>query len=301
MIRIIPQKPEFGPTSTAKNMHGKLCLVTGATAGIGKQTAFTLARMGAKVILVGRNPKKTEETAVEIRQKTGSGAVAYLLADFSDQQQIRALADQYKNRFARLDVLVNNHGALFLNRQETVDGLEMTFAVNHLGYFLLTNLLLDVIKASAPARIAVVSSDGHVGQTLDFDDLQNERNYGGMRVYSQSKLANLYFTYELARRLAGTGVTVNAMHPGFVKTNIGANNFGAIGPIIKTIINLGAIKVEEGAAAVVYLVTSPDVEGVSGKYFVRKRAVRSSEVSYDEEAARRLWAISERLTGLAGS
>lgn len=300
MVHIIPKKPEFGPQSTAANMYGKICLVTGATSGIGRETAYTLARMGAKVILVGRNPKKTEETAVQIRQKTSSSAVEYLLADFSEQQQIRDLADQFKSRYNRLDVLINNHGAVFFNRQETVDGLEMTFAVNHLGYFLLTNLLLDVIKASAPARIVVVASDSHADQTLDFDDLQNKRHYSGMRVYGQSKLANLYFTYELARRLAGTGVTVNALHPGFVKSGIGANNFGAMGPVIKAIINLGGVKVEEGAETSIYLATSPDVDGVSGKYFVRKRAVKSSQASYDEEAARRLWVVSERLTGLAG-
>lgn len=299
-MRIIPQKPQFGP-QTAANMQGKVCLVTGATSGIGRETAQTLAQMGAQVILVGRNPKKTEETTVEIRQKTGNSAVEYLLADLSEQQQIRDLADQFKSRYNRLDILINNHGAIFFNRQETVDGLEMTFAVNHLGYFLLTNLLLDMLKASASARIVVVASDGHVDQTLDFDDLQNERNYNVMRVYGQSKLANLYFTYELARRLAGTGVTINALHPGFVKSNIGANNFGALGSFIKRIVNLGGIKVEEGAATSIYLATSPDVDGISGKYFVRKRAVKSSEVSYDEETARRLWAVSEQLTGLVNS
>ncbi len=299
-MRIIPQKPQFGP-QTAANMHGKVCLITGATSGIGRETAQTLAQMGAQVILVGRNPKKTEETTVEIRQKTGNSAVEYLLADFSEQQQIRDLADQFKSRYNRLDVLINNHGAIFFNRQETVDGLEMTFAVNHLGYFLLTNLLLDMLKASAPARIVVVASDGHVDQTLDFDDLQNEQNYNMMRVYGQSKLANLYFTYELARRLTSTGVTINALHPGFVKSNIGANNFGALGKIIKGIVNLGGIKVEEGAATSIYLATSPDVDGISGKYFVRKRAVKSSEASYDEKAARRLWVVSEQLTGLVNS
>ena len=273
-------------------------MVTGATDGIGKATARVLAEQGAQVIVVGRNRAKTERVVAEIRQQTGRTTVDYLLADFASQAQIRRLAAEFLARYERLDVLVNNVGVMIMSRQETADQLEMTFAVNHLGYFLLTNLLLDVLKASAPARIVNVSSDAHQGRKLDFADLQMEKEYQGMQAYGRSKLANLYFTYELARRLVGTGVTVNALHPGFVGTNIGANNIPVLGKQIKWLINRLAKSPEEGAQTMIYLATSPEVEGVTGKYFVNCKEVASTEVSYDETAARRLWQASEALTGL---
>ena len=279
-------------------MHNKVCMVTGATDGIGKVTARVLVEKGAQVVVVGRNRAKTERTVAEIKQQTGRDTVDYLLADFASQAQTRQLAADLLARYERLDVLVNNAGTMFISRKETADQLETTFAVNHLGYFLLTNLLLDVLKASVPARIVNVASDAHEGLKLDFDDLQAEKEYKGMVVYGRSKLANLYFTYELARRLAGTGVTVNALHPGFVATNIGADNIPLLGKPIKWLINRFVKSAEEGAETTIYLATSPEVEGVTGKYFVDCQAVASSSVSYDETAARRLWQVSAEMVGV---
>jgi len=277
-------------------MNGKICMVTGATSGIGKETARALAQGGGTVILVGRNREKSEATIDRIKQQTGNPAVEYILADLSSQAAIRQLAETFKRQHERLDVLVNNAGAFFLWCQESMDGIEMTFALNHLGYFLLTNLLLDTMKASAPARIINVSSGSHEGETINFDHLQGKRMYSGFRAYGQSKLANILFTYELARRLEGTGVTVNALHPGFVATSIGTNN-GWIVRVIRPLMNLFAISAEEGAQTNIYLATSPEVEGVTGKYFFKCEAVRSSDASYDLAAAERLWQVSAEMTG----
>jgi NAD(P)-dependent dehydrogenase (short-subunit alcohol dehydrogenase family) len=285
-------------TDTQGNMHDKVCLVTGATDGIGKVTARVLVERGAHVIVVGRKQAKTEKVVAEIKQKTGRDTVDYLLADFASLAETRQLVAQFQARYDRLDVLVNNAGTMLVSRQETADHLETTFAVNHLGYFLLTNLLLDVLIASAPARIINVCSDAHVGRELDFDDLQMVQHYQGMEAYGRSKLANLYFTYELARRLDGTGVTVNTVHPGFVGTNIGADNIPLLGKPIKWLINLLAMSPEKGAQTSIYLATSPEVTGVTGKYFVNCQPIPSSPISYDETAARRLWQISEELAGL---
>ena len=284
-------------------MHGKICLVTGATAGIGEVTARELARQGATVIVVGRSREKSETTVRQIRQQTGNPAVEYLLADLSSQKDVRALAQQFKSTHQRLHALVNNAGGIFIWRQASVDGIEMTFALNHLNYFLLTNLLLDALKASAPARIINVSSRAHLRAPLNFDALQSRRGYNGIRVYGQTKLANLLFTYELARRLEGTGVTANALHPGLVATNFGANNarLGGryLGRLYRRLFRVIAISAEEGAQSSLYLATSPEVAGVTGKYFVRRQAVPSSEASYDRAAASRLWQVSEELTDLA--
>jgi len=280
-------------------MSGRMCMVTGATGGIGKVTAQALAQQGATVIVVGRNRAKTVATAEQITRQTGNPSVECLLADLSVQGEIRRLAEEFKAQHDRLHVLVNNAGAFFMSRQESADGIEMTFALNHLGYFLLTNLLLDVIKASAPARIINVSSAAHENAQIDFADLQGERKFSGWQAYGQSKLANVLFTYELARRLEGTGVTANALHPGFVATSFGANNFGLVGRGVKRVMNLVAgISPEEGAETSIYLATSPEVEGITGKYFVKKKAVRSSKASYDEEAARRLWEVSAEMVRL---
>jgi NAD(P)-dependent dehydrogenase (short-subunit alcohol dehydrogenase family) len=226
--------------------------------------------------------------------------VESLLADLSVQEQVRRLADQFRQRHARLDVLINNAGAIWFQRHLTADGLEMTFTVNHLAYFLLTHLLLDVLRASAPARIVNVSSAAHRGASLRFDDLMGEKRYRGWRAYSQSKLANLLFTYELARRLAGTGVTVNAVHPGLVATGFASAN-GWRGRLFQRAARWFGLTPEQGARTVVYLASSPDVAGVSGGYFVRNRQVVSSAASRDEEAARRLWQVSLELTGLSQS
>lgn len=279
------------------NLEGKVCLVTGATAGIGKETARVLAHQGGTVILVGRDLDKTVATVEEFKREANTPNIEYLLADLSSQDQIRRLAGIFKKRFNRLDVLVNNAGGYFLWRQESVDGIEMAFALNHLAYFLLTDLLLDVIMASAPARIINVSSGSHLGATLDFDDLRRHKGFSGINAYGQSKLANVLFTYELARRLEGTGITVNAMHPGFVATNIGSN-LGWFMRFIRPLMNLRALSVEEGAETVIYLATSPEVEGITGKYFFRCKSIPSSAYSYDEAVAKQLWTLSEEMTGI---
>ena len=279
-------------------LQGKTYLVTGATDGIGRVTAERLDLMGAHMVLVGRNAAKAAQTAEENRQRTGRENVDFLVADLSEQAQVRRLAQEIRDRYERLDVLVNNAGAVFMQRQVSKDGLEMTFALNHLGYFLLTNLLLDLLKSSAPARIVNVSSMAHAGAQLNFDDLQNEASYSSWKVYGQSKLANIYFTYELARRLEGSNVTVNALHPGFVSTNFGRSNGGIFGPLFR-LVQVAAISPDSGAETSIYLASSPEVEGVSGKYFDKKKPIRSSAVSYDQAAARRLWEMSEELTGIS--
>ncbi len=277
-------------------MQGKICMVTGATSGIGLVTAQALAQQGARVIVVGRDPERGAATVRRIVQGTGNPQVELLLADLSAQAQVRQLAGEFQRRFARLDVLVNNAGALFTKRRLSADSIEMTFALNHLGYFLLTNLLLDTLKGSAPARIVNVASDAHQGAEMNFADLQGERRYSGWRAYCQSKLANIQFTYELARRLEGTGVTANAVHPGFVATRFGSNNRGLFGAFIR-VAKLGALSPERGAETLIYLATSPQVEGVTGRYFVKKRPVESSRASYDQATAQRLWQLSAELTG----
>jgi retinol dehydrogenase-12 len=269
-------------------MDGKTVLITGATNGIGKAAALELAKMGASLVIVGRNPAKTQDTVAEIKATSGNPNVEYLLADLSSMAEVRKLAEAFKSKHARLDVLINNAGAMFAKRQETVDGYEMTFAINHLSYFLLTNLLLDTLKASAPARIINVSSDAHRIGELDFDDLHSTRGYGmgGMRAYGISKLANVMFTYELARRLEGTGVTANVLHPGFVATGFGRNN-GTWLDLGMRLAHLFAISPEKGAETIVYLASSPQLIGVTGKYWEKGREVASSKPSYDQEAARR--------------
>jgi NAD(P)-dependent dehydrogenase (short-subunit alcohol dehydrogenase family) len=269
-------------------MNSKVCLVTGATDGIGKVTARVLAEAGATVIGVGRSAAKIESVKREIGETSGS--LEFMMADLSSQAEVRALADEFTRKYDRLHVLVNNAGALFTSYRESVDGIEMTFALNHLSYFLLTNLLLDTIKSSAPARIINVASDAHGGNHIDFNDLGYRQHYSGWTAYGASKLANILFTYELARRLAGTNVTVNAVHPGFVNTNFqnaaGLNMRGPLTP-------------EQGADTQIWLAAAPELEGVTGKYFVRRRESRSSDASYDTETARRLWEVSAGMVGLS--
>ena len=280
-------------------MQGKICMVTGANSGIGKATALGLAQMGATVVMVCRDRARGEAAQSEIKTKSGNNAVDLLLADLSSQQSIRQLVENYKQRYAQLHVLINNAGVFRLTRRATVDGLEMTFAVNYLAPFLLTNLLLDVLKASAPARIVSVSSGAHEAGFIKMDDLQAEKRYRPMRAYGQSKLALVLFTYELARRLEGTGVTANCLHPGFVATNIGQGGLGLIGrTVAKFILAFLGISPEEGAKTSIYLASSPDVEGVTGKYFVKSMPKESAPISYDESLQRQLWEKSAELVNL---
>ena len=283
--------------ATDATMKGKVCLITGATSGIGAVAARELAHRGAHVVLVGRNPAKCDAVVREIQARTGSQAVEALLADLSSREQVRDLARRFRERHSRLDVLVNNAGGIWMQRQLTIDGLETTFAVNHLAYFHLTLLLLDLLRASAPARIVNVSSRAHQRAALDFDDLMGERGYGGWRAYCCSKLANLLFTFEMDRRLAGTGVTVNALHPGFVATGFAANN-GWRGRLLQLAAQVFGLDAEEGARTIVYLASSPDVAGVSGGYFVNERPATPSAAARDEAAAKRLWQVSLERTGL---
>ncbi|MCP4141591.1 MAG: SDR family oxidoreductase [Chloroflexi bacterium] len=277
-------------------MTGKVCLVTGATAGIGKVTATALAAMGADLTIVGRNKEKTENTLRQIKTETGNESIQYLLADFSDLAAVRKLAENFKEKHSKLDVLVNNAGAYFNSRKETSYDVEMTLLVNHLAPFLLTNLLLETIQKSEAGRIVNVSSNAHHKGTMDFDDLGFKKKYSGMAAYGRSKLANVLFSYELARRLGESNITVNALHPGVVTTDIWKTNFPIIGSVLKWVIGLFALSVEEGADNTIYLATSPEVEKVTGKYFVKRDDVLSSELSYDEDVARKLWEISEGIT-----
>jgi NAD(P)-dependent dehydrogenase (short-subunit alcohol dehydrogenase family) len=279
------------------NLEGRTCLVTGATSGIGEETAVGLARCGARVILVARNRERGEASVARVKTKTGNTAVELLLADLASQEEIRELAGQVLERCPALHVLVNNAAVVHLSRETTVDGYETTFAVNHLAYFLLTRLLLDRLVESRPARIVNVASGGHKYGELDFDDLQSERTYSWMRVYGTSKLANILFTYELARRLEGTGVTANCLHPGAVSTGLGMNN-GRLGRIVIPLLRPFFLTPEAGARTSIYLTSSDEVKNVSGKYFLKCRPKASSPDSYDEALARRLWEKSSWLTRL---
>jgi NAD(P)-dependent dehydrogenase (short-subunit alcohol dehydrogenase family) len=279
----------------------KVFLITGATNGIGKAAAQAIATQGGRVIIVGRNAQKTEAAAAEMRRASGNPDIDFLLADLSSMAEVRRLAAEFTARYDRLDVLVNNAGAFFMRRQETVDGLEMTFQLNHLSYFLLTTEMLNTLKASAPARVVNVSSGAESGAKVDWNDLQLRTRYRGFEAYALSKRFNLYFTYELARRLEGTGVTVNAVHPGTVATGIWANPFGRLGGLARPLTRLAMRSPEQGAQTVVHVATAPEVAGVTGRCFADRQARDSSRASQDPEAARRAWQISDTLCGLPPS
>ena len=280
-------------------MTGRVCVVTGASSGIGRATAVGLGAMGATLALVCRDRARGEQAIAEVTARTGNHAVALHLADLSSQQAIRRLAAELIARYPAFHVLINNAGIVNLRHSTTVDGIETVFAVNHLAYFLLTDLLLDRLRRSGRARIVNVASEAHKFGRLDFDDLGNERRYRGMRVYGQSKLANILFTYELARRLDGSGVTVNAVHPGAVGTRLGQNN-GPIATLLTKALKPFFRTPEQGAATSLHVGSSPAVEGVSGKYFLNCREARSSRRSYDPALARRLWDVSAEMTGASG-
>ncbi len=276
-------------------MTGKVCLITGANSGIGKATALGLAKLDATVVIVSRDKDKGEAALLEIRTRSGNKSVDAMVADLSSQDSVRELAHDFKARYKKLHVLVNNAGVFLPKRVPTVDGLEATFATNHLGHFLLTNLLLDVLKASAPSRIINITSSAHRGTEMQFEDLQGEKKYSGFHAYSQSKLANVLFTYQLAKLLEGTGVTVNCLHPGVVRTGFGKDQTG----LMSVLVRMGSpfmMSSEKAARAAVYLATSPELETVTGKHFSKGREERSSEESYDMTSAERLWKISAELT-----
>ncbi len=282
---------------TQTMMRDRICLVTGATGGMGVVIARELAAQGATVVLVGRDAHKGAAIQREIAQATGNTAVDLLLADLSSQQEIRRLVEEIRRRYGQLHVLVNNAGVHIQERHLSPDGLEMNLAVNHLASFLLTDLLLDTLRPSAPARIVNVASNS-MTKTIDLDDLQSERSFVPFAVYGQAKLAMVLCTYALARRLVGTGVTVNALHPGITATKI----IGDVAPPLARPF-LGVIKrflqtPEQGARTALYLATSPAVEGVSGRYFVREQETRSVPMSYNVALQERMWAISARLTGV---
>ncbi|GAA2159295.1 SDR family oxidoreductase [Pedococcus bigeumensis] len=278
-------------------MTGKTVLVTGGTGGIGLATAAGLAGLGARVGIVGRDEGRARAAAERIR--TAGGDVDVFTADVSSQREVQRLAEQVLAAYPRLDVLVNNVGGYWATRHATEDGLERTFAVNHLAPFLLTHLLLDRLRSSAPARVVTVSSGAQAMGRIDFDDLQGQRSYSGQRAYNQSKLANVLFTYELARRLEGSGVTANVLHPGVVRTAFGQEDSRGWMRLMLPVVRPFMKTPEHGAETSIYLASSPEVEGVSGRYFANSRAKTSSRASYDTAAAQRLWDVSAGLVGLA--
>jgi NAD(P)-dependent dehydrogenase (short-subunit alcohol dehydrogenase family) len=278
-------------------MKGKTALITGATSGIGKETALGLAKMGATVVLVGRSREKLDQVAGSIASSTGSREIDTLICDLTSMESVRKLASDFKRKYQRLEVLINNAGGIVGERRTTVDGFEYTLALDHLSHFLLTLSLLDLIEASAPARIINVSSSAHALGRIDFEDLMGEKKYRPMKAYGQAKLANLLFTYELAGRLAGTGVTSNAVHPGTVRTNFGKGLKGRW-MIISLIGRPFMINAEEGAETSLFVASSPEIAGITGKYFVKKKEKTSSKRSQDQAAAKRLWEVSSRLTGI---
>jgi NAD(P)-dependent dehydrogenase (short-subunit alcohol dehydrogenase family) len=283
-----------------RQMLGKVCIVTGATSGIGQVTARRLAEGGATTVIIARSRTKAEEAARSIERAGAAGKVELVIADFDSLDDVRRAGSELAARFPKIDVLVNNAGAINMARTTTKDGLETTFAVNHLAPFLLTHLLLDRLKDGAPSRIVNVASRAHIRSGIDFDDLEGKKGYGGLRAYAQSKLCNILFTYELARRLEGTRVTANCLHPGVISSGFGKNQPGFFNFGVKLVAPLLWTK-EKGARTSLYLAESPDVAAVTGKYFdADTREIRSSKISYDRDAQRRLWEISERMTGLAG-
>lgn len=280
-------------------MTGKVVLVTGGTGGIGKATAIGLAALGARVGITGRDLTRAERVAAEIRTASGNPAVDPFAADMSSQAEVRRLAVAVLDAYPRLNVLVNNVGGFWAHRHPTVDGLELTFAVNHLASFLLTNLLLDRLKASAPARVVTVSSHVQAEGRIDFDDLQGARDYSGQAAYSQSKLANVMFANELARRLEGSHVTATSLHPGFVRTDFGAEDqawfFSIISHAVRPFLKTPA----QGARSSIYLASSPDMEGVTAQFFVNSKPKTANKVAYDADMTRRLWDVSVGLVGMS--
>lgn len=283
-------------------MKDKTCIVTGANSGLGKATALGLARLGARVVMVCRDRARGEAARQEIVAASGSQSVDLLLADLSSQQEVRRLAQEVEAACPRLDLLVNSAGGVFMERRESADGIEYSLALNHLAPFLLTNLLLERLKASAPARIVNVTTRLGANTAIDFDDQQFvTRRYSGFQAYSETKLAGMLFTYALARRLEGTGVTVNCVHPGVFKSNFGSEGMPGFMRALSPVVRFFMAGPEQAAQRVLYVAAAPELEGVSGKYFGDKAELTSPKQSYDAAAQERLWEVSERLTGLVTS
>jgi NAD(P)-dependent dehydrogenase (short-subunit alcohol dehydrogenase family) len=277
------------------NMRGKVYLVTGASGGIGKETARQLAQLGVTVVMICRNRARGEAAQAEIKAASGNERVDLIIADLSSLAEVRRAASEFKQQYTQLHVLINNAGTINGERKVTPDGLENTFVTNYLAPFLLTELLLDVLKASAPARIVNVSSSGHTMGNIDFEDLQGAHRYSFMKAYTQSKLAQIYYTYEMAAQLKGTGVTVNALHPGLVSSDFNRGTKGIAHLIGEIVYFFNGITVGKGAQTTLYVATSPEVEGVSGKYFSESRETPSSKRSYDPAIRQRLWQVSREL------
>ena len=274
-------------------MDNKLCLITGASAGIGKATAIGLAKMGARIIVHARNEKKAIATCEEVKTKSENPNIEYLSADLGSFSEIKSLVEKFNQKYSALDVLINNAGCIFTDYAETVEGIERQWCINHLAPFLLTNLLLPKLKAAPSARIVNVSSGAHTYGKINFEDINHSKNYKGMKVYSQSKLANVLFTIELAKRLEGTKITANSLHPGAIKTDIGSKNnqswmskaWSFFKPFMKSI--------EKGAETSIYLASSPEVEGKTGGYYGNKKLNKTSKLGEDAELAKKLWAFTE--------
>jgi retinol dehydrogenase 12 len=278
-------------------MKDKIVVVTGGTDGIGKVTARELAALGAHVTIIGRNAAKGDTVLRELRAQTGNEHVDFLLADLSTRRGVLQAGSALNERFGHIDVLVNNAGAMFQSRQLSADGIEMTLALNHLGYFHLTSQVIGLLKEADQGRVVNVASAAHVGAKLDLSDLQIERNYSGWTAYCRSKLANIHFTHELARRLEGTRVTANCLHPGFVASSFGNNNGGFFRLLFGLAKRVAAIPETEGAKTSLHLATAPELKLVTGKYFDKCKETKSSPVSYDEAVERELWERSEVLCG----
>jgi NAD(P)-dependent dehydrogenase (short-subunit alcohol dehydrogenase family) len=280
-------------------VEGKLCVITGSNSGIGKETTLGLARKKAKLVMVVRNPERGNKGREEIVSKSENKSIDLMICDLSSMQSIRRFIQEFKAKYDRLDVLINNAGAVFYKRQMTVDGFERTMAVDYLGPFLLTHELLSILKSSAPSRIINLSSGNYRTGKIDFDDLQNAKNYRGMRAYANAKLMVLMFTYELARRLEGTGVSANCVLPGFVRTNLGRNSRSRLQALLFGMMWPFQISAQEAARAIVYLASSEEVEGVTGKCFAKMKQVDTSDASRDLETQKILWDMTERLLGIS--
>ena len=284
--------------SDKTTMKDKVVLVTGANSGIGRAASLALAKMDATIVMVARNKERGEAARSEIIKESQSNSVDLLLADLSSLESVRQLATEFQRKYSKLHVLINNAGLFNQRRHVTMDGYEDTFTTNYLAPFLLTNLQLDLLKASAPSRIINVSSVGHYNGHINFDDLNLEKEYGGWKAYGQSKLALVLFTHELAKKLQGTGVTVNAVHPGTVATNIWSRPLGPVG-FIMALPKLFMTTPKQGAETIVYLASSPDAKDLNGEYLEKLKTKKSSDESYNEDIAQRLWDVSTKLTRLS--